>query len=102
MSSHALASRSSALLRRLALSRPASFYPTVRSPARPAPCAWQPARTYSIHADHAAPTLQELNASKLTISRTKEPKQILPPEDLVFGKTFTGQPCFFGLVAVAN
>jgi hypothetical protein len=85
----ALATRSSAaLLRRLALSRPATLCRAHISPTRAAPYA---RRSYSIHADHAAPTLQELNASKLTITRTTNPKPILPPEDLVFGKTFTGR-----------
>lgn len=32
-----------------------------------------------------------LDFSKLTISKTQTPKELPPPEELVFGKTFTGK-----------
>lgn len=35
--------------------------------------------------------LAGLDASKLTITKTTTPKELLPPQDLVFGKTFTGK-----------
>jgi hypothetical protein len=34
--------------------------------------------------------LPGLDASKLSITKTITPKKIVPPEDLVFGRTFTG------------
>jgi branched-chain amino acid aminotransferase len=34
--------------------------------------------------------LPGLDASKLSITETITPKKIVPPEDLVFGRTFTG------------
>lgn len=47
-------------------------------------------RLYSIKAS-AASTIkpQELDASKLTITKTTTPKKLVPAEELVFGKTFT-------------
>jgi len=47
-------------------------------------------RWYSIHADHAALTTQEIDATRLSIQRTLKPKDLLPSEDLVFGRNFTG------------
>lgn len=47
-------------------------------------------RQYSIHADHAALKVQDVDASRLSIHRSLEPKKLLPPEELVFGKNFTG------------
>lgn len=38
----------------------------------------------------AASQLPGLDASKLTVSKTTTPKELTPPQDLVFGKTFTG------------
>lgn len=40
----------------------------------------------------AASQLPGLDPSKLVITRTSTPKEPTPPEDLVFGKTFTGRP----------
>jgi hypothetical protein len=51
-------------------------------------------RQYSIHADHAAPSLQEIDASRLSIERTLTPKALTPPEELVFGRAFTGKNRF--------
>lgn len=48
-------------------------------------------RWYSIHADAASATkLAEIDPSKLSITKSTTPKDLLPPEELVFGRTFTG------------
>ncbi|KAF4124371.1 branched-chain amino acid aminotransferase [Geosmithia morbida] len=48
------------------------------------------ARSYSVKADAAsAPKLRPLDASKLTITKTQNPKTISKPENLVFGNEFT-------------
>ena len=47
-------------------------------------------RWYSIHADHAAVQLQDIDPTKLSITKTTTPKELTRPEDLVFGKYFTG------------
>lgn len=48
-------------------------------------------RFYSIKAAAAsASKLQGLDPKKLTIQETTTPKSLSKPEDLVFGKTFTG------------
>jgi hypothetical protein len=57
------------------------------SPSTPSVCF---TRSYSIHADHAAPRLQDIDPSHLRIERTLSPKQLCPPEELVFGREFTG------------
>lgn len=46
-------------------------------------------RQYSIHADHAAQRLQEMDPTRLSIQRTLEPKELTPPEELIFGRAFT-------------
>lgn len=35
--------------------------------------------------------LPDLDASKLTVTKTSTPKELQKPQDLVFGKTFTGK-----------
>lgn len=51
-------------------------------------------KNFSIHADSAtAKKHQPLDASKLTIKKSSKLKDLLPPEKLVFGRHFTGQPC---------
>lgn len=48
-------------------------------------------RPYSIHADAASgKQLLDIDVSKLAITKTTSPKTLLPPEELVFGRTFTG------------
>ncbi|KAJ5683227.1 Branched-chain-amino-acid aminotransferase [Penicillium macrosclerotiorum] len=47
---------------------------------------WQ--RSFGVTAA-AASQLAALDASKLTITKTETPKELTPPKDLVFGKTFT-------------
>lgn len=50
---------------------------------------WQ--RQYSIKPDSAGfPTLPALDPSKLEITKTTTPKELIPQDQLVFGKTFTG------------
>ena len=47
-------------------------------------------RAYSIQSSEAAiAKLPGIDASALTITKTTTPKTILPPEELVFGRTFT-------------
>ncbi|KAL6857734.1 branched-chain-amino-acid transaminase bat2 [Amphichorda felina] len=48
------------------------------------------ARPFSVKADHASASKQRaLDPSKLQITKTKHPKALSKPEDLVFGKEFT-------------
>lgn len=49
---------------------------------------WQ--RSFSASAAPAS-QLPGLDASKLTVTKTSTPKELTPPQDLVFGKTFTGR-----------
>lgn len=48
---------------------------------------WQ--RSFSASAAPAS-QIHGLDASKLTVTKTSTPKELTPPQDLVFGKTFTG------------
>lgn len=54
------------------------------------PC--RAARFYSAQAQ--ATKLKELDASKLCITKATQPKPLSKPEDLVFGKMFTGMPYY--------
>ncbi|KAJ5570401.1 uncharacterized protein N7459_009831 [Penicillium hispanicum] len=47
---------------------------------------WQ--KNFSVSAA-AASQLQGLDASKLTVTKTSTPKELTPPQELIFGKTFT-------------
>lgn len=48
-------------------------------------------RAYSIQTDAApAPKLAEIDPLQLSVTKTTTPKQLTPPEELVFGRTFTG------------
>ncbi|KAF2704524.1 branched-chain amino acid aminotransferase II [Pleomassaria siparia CBS 279.74] len=48
------------------------------------------ARAYSIHADASVGNkILGIDPSKLTIEKTTTPKDLLPPEQLVFGRNFT-------------
>ncbi|KAG9233026.1 branched-chain-amino-acid aminotransferase [Amylocarpus encephaloides] len=50
----------------------------------------QPLRSYSIKANTASSAkLQDIDPSKLSITRTTTPKELVPANELVFGKTFT-------------
>ena len=47
-------------------------------------------RPYSIQSqEEALARLPNIDPSKLTITKTTTPKQLVPPEELVFGRTFT-------------
>ena len=49
------------------------------------------ARAYSIHADASVGTkIQDIDPTKLSIEKTTTPKALLPPEELIFGRNFTG------------
>lgn len=51
---------------------------------------WQ--RFYSIKPETAAtPSLPNIDPSKLTVTKTTTPKELIPQEQLLFGKTFTGE-----------
>ena len=51
----------------------------------------QTQRPYSIHADASVGSkIQDIDPTKLSITRTSSPKALLPPEDLIFGRNFTG------------
>ena len=48
-------------------------------------------RTYSIHADASVGTkIQDIDPTKLSITKTTNPKDLLPPEELIFGRNFSG------------
>ena len=54
---------------------------------------WQSRRPYSIQSqEEAIAQLPGIDPSALSIARTTTPKQLVPPEELVFGRTFTGKP----------
>ncbi|KAI8936394.1 Mitochondrial branched-chain amino acid (BCAA) aminotransferase [Plenodomus lindquistii] len=47
-------------------------------------------RAYSIHADASVgEKIKDIDPTKLTITKTKTPKDLLPPEELVFGRNFS-------------
>ena len=51
---------------------------------------WQ--RAYSIQTDASSlAKLPNIDPSKLSITETTTPKELIPPEELVFGRTFTGK-----------
>src|SRR4030081_1252935 len=58
-----------------------------QSTARPASAVWAAARAYS---SESGAGLAAIDPSKLSITKTTTPKDLLPPKDLVFGKNFTG------------
>ena len=53
---------------------------------------WHRRRPYSIQSqeEHIV-QLPDINPSALTITRATSPKQVLTPEELVFGRAFTGK-----------
>ena len=64
---------------------------------------WQSARHLSIKPE-AASTIQPLglDATKLTVEKTKTPGALDKPEDLVFGRKFTGEPCTNPLLSILD
>lgn len=52
----------------------------------------QPKRFYSLQPEAASTSKpQDIDASRLTVEETKNPKPLLKNEELIFGQTFTGQ-----------
>ena len=50
-------------------------------------------RSYSIQSqEEKVAQLPDINPDTLSIARTTTPKPVQPPEELVFGRTFTGKP----------
>lgn len=48
-------------------------------------------RAYSIHADASVGTkIQDIDPTKLQITKTTTPKDLLPTEELIFGRNFSG------------
>lgn len=61
----------------------------------------QQSRLYSIQANAASDLkAQDIDPSKLSITKTTTPKQLVPPNELVFGRTFTGPPLFVPIFAL--
>lgn len=54
-------------------------------------------RAYSVQTSKKLP---DIDASKLTVTRTQTPKEMLKPEELVFGRTFSGE--FFSYVTTVT
>ncbi|PVI07081.1 branched-chain amino acid aminotransferase II [Periconia macrospinosa] len=47
-------------------------------------------RMYSIHADASVGTsITDIDPSKLSVTKTANPKALLPPDELIFGRNFT-------------
>ena len=48
-------------------------------------------RAYRIHADASSRAkIQDIDPTKLSITKTTTPKDLLPPKELIFGHNFTG------------
>ncbi|KAI9677058.1 MAG: Mitochondrial branched-chain amino acid (BCAA) aminotransferase [Caeruleum heppii] len=72
------------LARSSLFSSPARFLP---SQPRQSSQQW---RSYSIKVSSAStPKLADIDASQLSVTKTTTPKDLVPPEELVFGRTFT-------------
>ena len=53
---------------------------------------WRSRRTYSIQSqEEALARLPDIDPNKLSIIKTTTPKQVVPPEQLIFGRNFTGK-----------
>ncbi|KAI9722236.1 MAG: Mitochondrial branched-chain amino acid (BCAA) aminotransferase [Candelaria pacifica] len=46
-------------------------------------------RPYSVQTNISTPRLKDIDSSNLSVTKTTTPKDLLPPEELVFGRTFT-------------
>ncbi|KAF2428850.1 branched-chain amino acid aminotransferase II [Tothia fuscella] len=66
-----------------------STFPQRSTPALTSLGAQRCRRWYSIHADHATERLLEIDPTRLSITKTTTPKELLAPKDLIFGHTFT-------------
>jgi branched-chain amino acid aminotransferase len=66
-------------------------YCASRSPAAPLGVSLRCRRAYSIHADASVGTkIKDIDPTKLSITKTTTPKDLLPPEELLFGRNFSG------------
>jgi len=62
-----------------------------RSPAAPLSASLRCRRGYSIHADASVGAkIKDIDPTKLSITKTTTPKNLLPPEELLFGRNFSG------------
>jgi branched-chain amino acid aminotransferase len=62
-----------------------------RSTAAPLSASLRCRRAYSIHADASVGAkIKDIDPTKLTITETTTPKDLLPPEELLFGRNFSG------------
>lgn len=53
---------------------------------------WRCRRSYSIQSqEEELARLPDIDPNKLSITKTTTPKQIVPPEELIFGRNFTGK-----------
>lgn len=79
-------------MRPLLLTRSALRGATRASSSRLLPLCQAP-RLYSIKAEAASTSkLRPLDPTKLSVTTTTHPKPLSKPEDLVFGREFTGKP----------
>lgn len=73
-------------------SRAAGAFRLSQTSPRLAGVAWQSTRLYSVKPEAASAAKPVgIDASKLTIEKTKNPGTLGKPEELVFGRKFTGQ-----------
>jgi branched-chain amino acid aminotransferase len=64
---------------------------------------WESSKSYSIQAESASTVkLQDIDPSKLSITKTTTPKELVPREELVFGRTFTGMKDLQETKVIAN
>jgi hypothetical protein len=70
-----------------------------QSTARLTAAVWASVKEYSTE---SGATLASIDPSKLSITRTTTPKELLPPKDLVFGQSFTGMCVAICLALTAN
>jgi hypothetical protein len=74
-----------------------------QSPSRLILGTWESSRSYSIQAKAASTVkLQDIDPAKLSVTNTTTPKELVPPNELVFGRTFTGKFHFQNMLRNAN
>jgi branched-chain amino acid aminotransferase len=66
------------------------FQGTLPATSARRPLSSRHARWYSVQVD-AAPRLADIDPAQLTVTKTSNPKALLPLDQLVFGRSFTGQ-----------
>ncbi len=77
---------------RLALATRSCLYAfRAEIPSKPT-AQWQHQRRYSIQSqEDAIAKLPGIDPSALSVMKTTTPKELVPPNELVFGRTFTGK-----------